>query len=270
MDTFKKTKAPQCQSAVFRVFPSWDSALCTDEAPPNQDSGGQKAERNLAIEICVDGYDENQFTTKAEKVIRKLQERWFEQKLESQFLFDEADVSAKRWGLCMVYFEAFAQGCREQSKEQLDRLIYENHLHNAQRRHDSLLQHLQRKQLKAAQKGDVINPEHWMSQRYALDLDLAKIQGEYLGRELVDKFRPDLEPLPLPLTVGDICVTLSPRNHCAASSLILDEMPGPNHPKIPISRSWQYQQSAEFKNPGAEARLPVVLIPDMMISPVAE
>ncbi len=79
------TKAPQCQSAVFEVFPSCDSALCTDEAPPNQDFAGQKAERNLAIEMCVDGYDENQFTTKAEKVIRKLQERWFEQKLESNF-----------------------------------------------------------------------------------------------------------------------------------------------------------------------------------------
>lgn len=170
----------------------------------------------------------------------------------------------------MVNFEAFAQGCREQSKEQLDRLIYENHLHNAQRRHYSSLEHLQRKQLKVAKKGNVINPEHWMSQRYALDLDLAKIQGEYLGRELVDKFRPKLEPLPLPLTLGDICVTLRPRNHCADSSLMLDKITGSNHPKIPIAGNWQYQQFGGFKKPVAEASLPVVSIPDMMVSAVAE
>jgi hypothetical protein len=170
----------------------------------------------------------------------------------------------------MVYFEAFAQGCHEQSKEQLDRLIYENHLHNAQRRHASLLQHLQRKQLKVAKKGNVINPEHWMSQRYALDLDLAKIQGEYLGRDLVDKFRTKLGPLPVPPALGDICVTLSPKNHCADSSLMLHEMPGSNHPKIPIAGILQYQQSAEFKKPGAEASLPVAPVSHMMISTVAE
>jgi hypothetical protein len=139
---------------VFKVFPIWDSAPCIDKAPPNQDSGSHKAERNLAIEICVDGYDDEQFTAKAEKVIRKLQEKWLELKLESKYPFDEADVNAKRWELCVVYFEAFAQGCREQSKEQLDKLIYENHLHNAQRRHDSLLQNLQSKQLKVAKKGN--------------------------------------------------------------------------------------------------------------------
>lgn len=156
MDTIEMTEAPgsQCQTAVFNVFPSWDSAPCIDKAPPNQDSGSHKAERNLAIEICVDGYDDEQFTAKAEKVIRKLQEKWLEQKLESQYPFDEADVNAKRWELCVVYFEAFAQACPEQSKEQLDKLIYENHLHNAQRRHDSLLQHLQSKQLKVAKKGN--------------------------------------------------------------------------------------------------------------------
>ncbi len=223
MDNIEMTEAQelQCQTAMFKVFPSWDSELCTDEDPPNQGSGGQKAERNLAIEICLDGYDEDQFTTKAEVVIRKLQKRWFEQKLESQYPFDEADVCAKRWELCMVYFEAFAQGCREQGKEQLDKLIYENHLHNAQRRHDSLLGHLRRKQLKVSKKGKAINPEYWMSQRYDLDLDLAKIQGEYLGRELVDKFRPKLEPLPLPPALGDICITLSPRKQSAESSVMV-------------------------------------------------
>lgn len=241
MSNIEMTEAPelQCQTAVFKVFPSWDSALCIDEAPPNQDSWGHKAEHNLAIEISVDGYDDEQFTSKAEKGIQKLHERWFEQKLESQLPFDEADVSAKRWELCLVYFEAFAQGYREQSKEQLDKLIYENHLHNAQCRHDSLLEHLQRKQLKVAKKGNVINPEHWMSQRYALDLELAKIQGEYLGRELVDKFRPKQKPLPLPLALGDICITLSPSKQSVDSSLMTDEMPKPKCPQIPIAGSRQ-------------------------------
>jgi hypothetical protein len=254
MDTTEMTESPgrQCQKAEFKVFPSWDTALCIDQAPPNLDSRGHKAERNLVIEMCIDGYDDDQFKTKAEVVIRKLQKRWFEQKLESHFPFDEVDVNARRWELCMVYFEALAQGCREQSKEQLNKLIYENHMHNAQRRHDFLIQRLKINQLKVAKKGSVINPEYWMSQRYDLDLDLAKIQGEYLGRELVDKLRPKPEPLPLPLAPGDICITLSPRKHCTDTSLITETMPEPKHPQTSITGIWWYQSYTKFKKPSTK------------------
>ena len=161
----------------------------------------------------------------------------------------------------MVYFETFAQGCREQIKEQLDKLIYENHLHNAQHRHDSLLGHLQSKQLKVAKKGNAIIPEYWMSQRYALDLDLAKSQGEYLGRELIDKFRPKPESSPLPLAPGDICVTLHPMKHCANSSLMIDEMPEPKRPRISIAGTWRYQHYAEFKKPSTKVSLTIDPIP---------
>jgi hypothetical protein len=176
MDTTNITESPKCEqyNATFNVFSCWNHASCSEESLQSFDSELRSYEVNLNIKVCLHCGNVDWLTTLAE-VIQETQEKWFALRLESQAPFDEAGVEARRWELAIVYIESIVQGFRDQIKEQIYNIIYSNHLHNAERGHDSKLRYLQNEQQKAAEEGTVTDPEYWMPQMYAVEF--GKIHG---------------------------------------------------------------------------------------------
>jgi hypothetical protein len=227
IDPTNITETPRFEhyNAIFNVLPRWNHALCSKEVFQSVSSEVRKNEVNLNIKICLDCGSVDWLTTLT-GVIQEMQQTWFALSMESQAPFDEADVNAKRWELTIVYIESIVQGFQDQIKERVHEIVYSNHLHNAERGHYFKLRYLQTEQQNEAEEGGTVKaPEYWMTQVYDIDMGLARMKGDCLGRAVADQIRPNPEPASVPHVPGDICITLSQRKSFGDSSLLIDEMP---------------------------------------------